>query len=74
MKEIVNKFLLAEDKFIPEMQLRQPGFTYITCEPFTKNKEKIQKFKEKVIHDIFIKTSKIKFVFNMTWLLEVLKI
>ena len=46
MKEIVNKFLLAEDKFIPEMHLRQPGFTYTACEPFTKNKEKIQKFKE----------------------------
>ena len=46
MNEIVNKFLLAGDKFMPEMRLRQPGFTYSTCEPFTKNKERIQKFKE----------------------------
>ena len=46
MNEIVNKFLLAGDKFIPEMHLRQPGFTYSACGPFTKNKERIQKFKE----------------------------
>ena len=46
MNEIVNKFLLAGDKFMPEMHLKQPGFTYSTCGPFTKNKERIQKFKE----------------------------
>ena len=45
MNEIVNKFLLAGDKFMPEMHLKQPGFTYSACGPFTKNKEKIQKFK-----------------------------
>ena len=45
MNEIVNKFLLAGDKFMPEMHLRKPGFTYIACGPFMKNKE-IQKFKE----------------------------
>ena len=46
MKEIVNKFLLPEDKFMPEMDLKQPGFTYSACGPFTKNKERIEKFKE----------------------------
>ena len=46
MNEIVNKFLLAGDKFMPEMHLRQPGFTYSVCGPFTKNKERIEKFKE----------------------------
>ena len=46
MNEIFNKFLLAGDKFMPEMHLRQPGFTYSACGPFTKNKERIQKFKE----------------------------
>ena len=46
MNEIVNKFLLAGDKFMPKMHLRQPGFTYSPCGPFTKNKERIQKFKE----------------------------
>ena len=45
-KIVVNKFLLAGGKFMPEMHLRQPGFIYISCEPFTKNKERIQKFKE----------------------------
>ena len=46
MNEIVNKFLLEGDKFMPEMHLKQPGFTYSACGPFTKNKEQIQKFKE----------------------------
>ena len=46
MNEIVNKFLLAGDKFMPEMHLKQPGFTYSACGPFTKNKERIQKLKK----------------------------
>ena len=46
MNEVVNKFLLAGDKFMLEMHLMQPGFTYSVCGPFTKNKEWIQKFKE----------------------------
>ena len=46
MNEIVNKFLLAGDKFMHGMHLKQPGFTYSDCGPFTKNKEKIQKSKE----------------------------
>ena len=46
MNEIVNNFLLAGDKFMPEMHLRQPKFVYSACGPFTKNKERIQKFKE----------------------------
>ena len=43
---MVNTFLLTGDKFMFEMHLRQPGFTYSTCGPFTKNKERIQKFNE----------------------------
>ena len=46
MNEIVHKFLLAGDKFMPEIHLEQPGFTYSACGPLTKNKERIQKFKE----------------------------
>ena len=46
MNEIVNKFLLAGDKFMPEMHLKQPRFTYSACGSFTKNKERIQEFKE----------------------------
>ena len=46
MNDIINKFLLTGDKFMPEMYLRQPGFTYSGCGPFTKSKERIQKFKQ----------------------------
>ena len=46
MNIIINKFLLAGDKFMPEMHLRQPQFTYSPCGPFTKHKQRIQKFKE----------------------------
>ena len=46
MNEIVNKFLLAGDKFMPEMHLKQTGFTYSACGPFTKKRERIQKVKE----------------------------
>ena len=46
MNEIVNKFLLAEQKYMSEMHLRQPGFTYSACGQFTQNKERIQKCKE----------------------------
>ena len=46
MNGIVNKFLLAGEKFMPEMYLKQPGFTHSVCRPFTKDNERIQKFKE----------------------------
>ena len=46
MNEIVNKFLLTEDKVMLEMHLKQSGFTYSACGPFTKNKDRIQKFKK----------------------------
>ena len=46
MNEIVKKFLLVGDKLMPEIHLRQPGFTYSACGPFTRNKEKIQRFLE----------------------------
>ena len=46
MNKKINKFLLAGDKFIPEMYLRQSGFTYSACWTFAKNKERIQKLKE----------------------------
>ena len=46
MNGIVNNFLLAGDNFMPEMHLRQPGFTYSACGSFTKNKKRTEKFKE----------------------------
>ena len=44
MDEIVNTFLLVGNKFMPEMHLKQPGFTYSVCGLFTKNKKRIEKF------------------------------
>ena len=55
MNEIVNKFLLVGDRFMPEMHLKQPGFTYSACGPFIKNKERIEKF---------IQTGNTKFIYK----------
>ena len=71
MNEIVNKFLLAADKLMPEMHLKQPGFTYSTCGPFTKNKQRIQKFKETGDTNYIYKINLISLVFNMIWLMEI---
>ena len=46
MNEVDEEFLLAGDKSMPEMNLRQSRFTYSACWPFTKNKERLQKLKE----------------------------
>ena len=46
MNKIINNFLLTDDKFIPELHLKQPGFTYSACGPITKHRERIQKFRE----------------------------
>ena len=46
MNNVINKFLLAGDKFMPEMHLRQPKFVYSACGPFTRHKERIKKFKQ----------------------------
>ena len=73
MNNIFSKFLLAVEKLMSEIYLRQPGFTYSAYGPFTKNTEKIQKVKEQQIQDVIIKTNQIKLVFNI-WLMEILKI
>ena len=46
MNKIVYQFLLARDKFLPKMHSKQRGFTYSACGSFTKNKERIQNFRE----------------------------
>ena len=46
MNKVINKFFSAGDIFMPEMHLREAGFTYSSCGPFPKNKERIKKFKE----------------------------
>ena len=73
MNEIVNKFLLAADTFMPEMHLKQPGFTYSACRTFTKNKQRIKNLKKHEIQTIFTKMNLIRLLFNMIWLMEILK-
>ena len=66
-------FLLASDKFMPEMHLKQPGFTYSICGPFTKNKE-FKNLKKQEIQVIFTKINLVRLVFNMIRHMEILKI
>ena len=72
--EIVNTFLLVGDKFVPEVHLKQPGFTYIACGPFTKNKEKTGKFIHARNTDFIYKNEPGRLVFNMIWLIANQKI
>ena len=74
MNNVINKFLLAGDKFMPEMHLRQPRFVYSACGPFTRHKERIKEFKRTVIRVIFIEMNSIKFVFNTILLMLIIKI
>ena len=74
MNEIVNKFLLIADKFMPEMHLKQPGFTYSASGTFTKNKERIKKFMQTGDTNFVYKNELIKLVFNMIWLIAKQKI
>ena len=69
MNEIVNKFLLADDKFMPEMHLKQPGFTNSVCGPFTKNKERIEKFMQTKNTDFIYRNEldKVCFQHNMAY-------
>ena len=72
MNNIINKFLLAGDKFMPEMHLRQPRFVHSACGPFTRHKERIKEVQ--VIHVIFIEMNSIKLVFNTILLMQIIKI
>ena len=60
---------MAGDKFMPEMHLKQPGFTYSACGLFTKNKERIEKFMQTGNTDFIYKMSLVKLVFSMIWLM-----
>ena len=65
MNNIVNKFLLTGDKFMPETHLKQPGFTYSECGPFTRNKQRIKNLCKQEIQIISTKMNWIKLVFNI---------
>ena len=58
MNDIINKILLAGDKFMPEMHLRQPDFTYSACGPFTKNKKKKERIEQ------FMQTGNTDFIYK----------
>ena len=70
MNNVINKFLLAGDKFMPEMHLREARFVYSACGPFTRHKERIKNLKKLVIRVIFIEMNSIKLVFNMILLIN----
>ena len=74
MNEIVSKFLLVGDKFMPELHLKHPGFTYSAYGPLTKNKERIEKFMQTGNTDFIYKIYLIKLAFNMIWLVPNQKI
>ena len=74
MNEIINKFLLVGYKFMSEMHLKQPGFTYIACGPFTKNRERIEKFMQTGKTDFIYRNELDKACFQHIWLMEDLKI
>ena len=69
INEIIKKFLLVGDKLMPEMHLRQPGFTYSACGPFTKDKERIKKFMQTGNTDFIYKNEldKVCFQHDMTY-------
>ena len=69
MNAIVSKFLLAGDKFMPELHLKQPGFTYSACALFSRNKERIEKFMEKGNTGFIYRNEPDKVFFNMIWLM-----
>ena len=58
---------------MPEMHLKQPGFAYSACGPFTKNKKRIKKLKETGDTNYIYKNELDNIVFNTTWLMEILK-
>ena len=74
MTEIVNKFLLAGDKFMLEMHLRQPGFTYSVVNHLLKTRKEFKKLKKQEMQAIFTKMNFMRHAFNMIWLREILTI
>ena len=73
MNEIVNNFLLAGDKFMPEMHLKQPGFI-VLVDHLLKIKKEFKNLKKQEIQAIFTKMNLIKHAFNTIWLMVILKI
>ena len=69
MNKIVNKFLLAGERFMPEMHLKQHGFTYSACGPVTTNNKEFKNLCKQEIQIISTKMNWINLVFNIIWLM-----
>ena len=65
MNEIVNKFLLAGNKFMPGVHLKQPGFIYSACGLFTRNKERIEKIMQTGNADFICRNERDKACFQL---------
>ena len=74
MIEIVNKFLLTVDKYMPEMHLKQPALTYSAPGPLLKIHKELKNLKRQVIQIISTKMILIKLVLSMIWLMVNIKI
>ena len=74
MNEIVHKFFLTGDKFMPEMHLRQPDLLVVLVDHLLKTKKEFKNIKKQKIQTMFTKMNLIKLVFNMIWHMEILKI
>ena len=72
MNNVINKFLFAGNKFMPEMHLRQPQFLYSACGHFTRHKKRIKEFKRTGV--ILIEMNLMKLVFNTMLLIQIIKI
>ena len=74
MNEIVNKIVLAGDKFMPEMHLGQPNLLIVLVNHLLKIKKEFKNLKKQEIQAIFTKMNLIKRAFSMIWLMGILKI
>ena len=75
MNEIVNKFLLVIDKFMPEIHLKQPDFTQTVLVVHSqKTKKELKSLCRQEIQTLFTETNLIKLVFSMIWLMAKQKI
>ena len=74
MNEMVNKFLLAGDKFMPEMHLKKTDLLTVLVGHLLKTKKEFKNLKKQEVQAIFTKMNLIRLVFNMIWHMEILKI
>ena len=74
INEIVNTFLLAGDKFMSEMHIKQPGLLIVLVDHLLKTKKEFRNLRKREIQTIFSKMNLIMLVFNKIWLMEILKV